>query len=74
MAGPRTCRNPRRNPPPGGEDELASGPSEAPNKGSNTPTPSPLVFRAQTPAQALTLSSNEGLFQQFIKAYLENQN
>ena len=76
MAGPRTRRSPRRNPPPGGEDELAGGPPGAPTKGSNTPTPSPPVSRAQTPAsaQAPTLLSNEGLFQQFIKAYLENQN
>ena len=52
MAGPRSRRSPRRNPPPGGEDELAGGPPGAPTEGSNTPTPSPPVSRAQTPADA----------------------
>ena len=52
MAGPRIRRNPRRNPPPGGEDEFAGGPSGAPTKGSNTHTPSPPVSWAQTPADA----------------------
>ena len=76
MAGPRTCRNPRHNLPLGGKDELEGGPPEAPTKGSNTPTPSPPASRAQTPAsaQAPAPPSNEGLFQQFMKAYLENQN
>ena len=76
MAGPRTRHSPRRNPFPGSEDELAGGPPGALTKGSNTPTPSPPASRAQTPAsaQAPALPSNEGLFQQFIKAYLENQN
>ena len=76
MARPRIRRSPRRNPLPGGEDELARGPPGASTKGSNTPTPSSPASRAQTPAsaQASTSSSNKGLFQQFIKAYLENQN
>ena len=76
MAGPRICRSPRRNPPIGGEDELAGGPSEASIEGSNTPTPFPPVSRAQSPAsaQAPAPPSNEGLFQQFMKTYLENQN
>ena len=76
MAGPRTRRSPRRNPPPGGEDELARGLPGAYTEGSNTPTPSPPVSRAPTPAsaQAPAPPSNEGLFQQFMKAYLENQN
>ena len=76
MAGPRSRRSPRRNPPPGGEDELTGGPPGAPTEGSNTPTPSPPASRAQTPAsaQAPAPPSNEGLFQQFMKAYLENQN
>ena len=52
MAGLRTRRSPRRNPPQGGEDELVGGPPEAPTKGSNTPTPSPPTSRAQTPASA----------------------
>ena len=54
MAGPRSRRSPRRNPPPGGEDELAGGLPGAPTKGSNTPTPYPPVFWAQTPADAPT--------------------
>ena len=76
MAGPRTRRSPRRNPPPGGEDELVGGPPGAPIEGSNTPTPSPPASWAQTLAstQALAPPSNERLFQQFMKAYLENQN
>ena len=44
MAGPRT----RRNPPLGGEDELAGAPTE----GNSTPSPSPVVSQAQTPAPA----------------------
>ena len=76
MAGPRTRCSLRRNLPPGGENELAGGLPGAPTKGSNTPTPSPPASRAQTPAsaQASAPPSNEGLFQQFMKAYLENQN
>ena len=54
MAGPRTRRSPCRNPPSGGEDELAGGPPGALTEGSNTPTPFPPVSRAQTPADALT--------------------
>ena len=50
MARPRARRSSRRNPPPGGEDELAEGPPETLNKGSNTPTPSLLLSRVQTPA------------------------
>ena len=76
MVGPRTRRSLCRNPPLGGEDELTRGPPEASTKGSNTPTSSPPVSRAQTPgsAQAPALPSNKKLFQQFIKAYLKNQN
>ena len=44
MAGPRT----RRNPPLGGEDELAGAPTE----GNSTPSPSPVVSQAPAPAQA----------------------
>ena len=75
MAGPHTRRNPHRNPPPGSEDELTEGPSGAPTEGSNTPTPSTPASPAQTPAsaQAPAPSSNKGLFQKFMKAYLENQ-
>ena len=52
MAGPRIRRSLWRNPPPGGEDELVRSPPGAPTKGSNTPTPSPPVSWAQTPADA----------------------
>ena len=73
MAGPYTRRSPCRNLPPNGEDELTSGLPGASTKGSNTPIFFPPVSRAQTPTQAPILLSNEGLFQQFMKAYLENQ-
>ena len=49
MAGPYTRHNLYRNSPPGGKDELAGSPPGAPTKDSNTPTPSPAVFWAQTP-------------------------
>ena len=52
MIGPRTCRSPRRNLPPGGEDELIKGLLEAPTEGSNTPTPSLPISWAQIPACA----------------------
>ena len=76
MAGPHTCRSPCRNPPPGREDKLARNLPGAPTEDSNTPTPSPAVSRAHTPtpAPAPAPSSKKGLFQQFIKAYLENEN
>ena len=76
MAEPRTCRSLRYNPLPDDEDELVGGLLEVRIKSSNTPTPSIPVSRAQTPAsaQALALLSNKGLFQEFMKAYLENQN
>ena len=76
MAGPRTCCSFCPNPPPSGKDELVEGLPRAPTKGSNSPTLSLPASRAQTPAsaQAPTLSSNEGLFQQFLKAYLEIEN
>ena len=76
MVGPRTYCSLCRNPPPGGKDELIGGPTGAPTKGSNIPTPSPPTSRAQTPtsAQVLAPLSNKGFFQQFMKAYLENQN
>ena len=76
MAGPRICRCPCRNPPPNGEDKLVGDLLGAPTEGSNTPTTSPPVSRAQTPAfaQALAPPFNERFFQQFMKAYLENQN
>ena len=68
MAGPRTRRSPHRNPPPGGEDEVAGGPPGAPTEVNNTPTYSPAVSWAPTPAPP---STNE-LFKWFIKTYLES--
>ena len=57
-------RSPRRNLPPGGEEEFTRGPPGASTKDSNTFTPSPAVFWAQTPASApvLDLPSNKELF------------
>ena len=66
MVRPRTCHSPRRNPPPGSEDE--GGPPGAPTKGSHTPTHSSAVSWAPT----LALPSNDELFKQFMKAYLES--
>ena len=66
MARPRTCRNPRRNPPPDGKDE--GGPPRTPTKGSNTSTYSLAVIRTLTPAP----TSTNKLFKRFMKAYLES--
>ena len=52
MIGPRICRSSYCNLLLGGENELAGGPPGASTKGSNTLTPSPSVFPAQTPADA----------------------
>ena len=68
MVGPRTPRNPCRNPPLGGKDELTEGPLRAPPKGSNTSTHFLAVSRALTLAPP---STNE-LFKQFMKAYLKS--
>ena len=54
--------------PPTGEDELANA---APTEGNSTPTPTPAVSCAPTPASAIAPSSDNKLFKQFIKAYLE---
>ena len=74
MAGPRAHRNPRRNTPPAGEDELAGA---APTEGSGTPTLTPVVSRAPNPAlttaPAVAPSLDNKLFKQFMKAYLEAQ-
>ena len=87
MARPTACRSPCQNPPLTGKDELAGaalGP--APTEGSNTSTPAPAVSRvpipaptdvsvaAPSPALALTATapfSDNELFKQFMKAYLE---
>ena len=74
MAGPCAYCSPRRNPPPAGKDKLAGAAS---TKGSGTLTPTPVVSRALTPAPAtspaVAPSSDNKLFQQFMKAYLEAQ-
>ena len=74
MAGPYACRSSCWNLLPVNEDELAGA---APTEGSGTPTPTPIVSRApiSTPAIAFTAapSSNNKLFKQFIKPYLEAQ-
>ena len=67
MAKARTCRSPRRNTPPSGEDKLTKGPPGALNKSSNIPTSSPPVSRAQTPAQPPVLSSSKELYHQLLK-------
>ena len=78
MTGPRTCRSPHRNLPPGGKNKLAGGPPEAPTKGSNTPTPSLPISQAQTLADvsAPTPTPSGGIYidvdlQKAIKLALE---
>ena len=72
MARSCVCRSPSQNPSPAGKDELAGA---APTEGSGTPTTTPVVSRASTPAPvtvlAAALSSDNKLFKQLMKAYLE---
>ena len=74
MARPLASRNPCQNPPSTAKGELAGA---APIEGNGTPTPTPVVSRAPTPALAITSavapSLDNKLFKQFIKAYLEAQ-
>ena len=74
MAGPYIHHSSCRNFSPAGEDKLASA---APNEGSGTPTRTPIVLRVSFPAltatPTATLSLDNELFKQFIKAYLEAQ-
>ena len=74
MAGTRACRSPCRNFLPANKDKLAGA---ALTKGSNTATPTPVVSCTPTPALAtaptIAPSSNNKLFKQFMKAYLEAQ-
>ena len=74
MAGPCTCRSPCHNSRPVGKDELAG---VAPTEGIGTPTPTPVVLPAPTLTPATTpavaLSSDNELFKQFMKAYLQAQ-
>ena len=89
MARPFARRSSCRNPLLTGKDELAGvalGP--APTKNSDNSIPAPVVSRVPTPAPskapiaspsqafalaATALSSDNELFNQFIKAYLEAQ-
>ena len=68
MARPYTCYSSCRNPLPAVEDELANA---APTEGSSTSTPSPAVSCTSTPIPTIALSSDNKLFKQFMKAYLE---
>ena len=74
MAGTRACPSFYQNFSLIGKDELAGS---APTKGNSTPTPTSVISRASTPvlttASAVTLSSHNKLFMQFMKAYLEAQ-
>ena len=76
MAGLHIYRSPRCNLLLGGEDKLAKSLLGALTKGNNTSTPFLAISWAQTlfPTLTPTPPSNKGLFQQFMKAYLENQN
>ena len=60
MAGPRAHYNPCHNLLPGGKDELARG---AFTKSNNIHTLIPTTSYAPTPAPALALLFNNGLFQ-----------
>ena len=89
MARPPARRSPCWNAPPTGKYELAgAAPGPAPTEGSDTFTLAPAVSRVPTPTPsdalvaALSLSpalaatvpsSDNKLFKQFIKAYLEAQ-
>ena len=72
MAGPRACRSPCQYPCPISEDELADA---APTEGSGTPTSTAVVSCAPNPAPATAPAvapcSDNKLFKQFMKAYLE---
>ena len=57
MVGPHTCWSLCRNPLSSSENKLAEDLPGAPNKGSNTPTLFLPVSWAQTPAEALALTS-----------------
>ena len=74
MARTCACRSPCRNPPPANEDEFAGA---APIEGSGTSISTPVMSRVSTPAPAIApapaLSSDNKLFNQFMKAYLEAQ-
>ena len=72
MAGPCAYHSPCRNFSPAGEDELAGA---TPTEGSGTPISILIISHAPIPALATALavapSSDNELFKQFMKAYLE---
>ena len=74
MTGPYIRQSLCSNLPLSGEDELVKGLPRAPTEGSNTHTPIPAALHALTLVLALAPSSNDELFQQFMKVYLENEN
>ena len=74
MAGLCACRSLCQNPSPIGKDELVGA---APIEESGTPTPTPVMSRASTPAPATAFFVasylDNGLFKQFINTYFEAQ-
>ena len=72
MAGPCICHSSCQNPLPAGKDKFAS---TAPIEGNNTPALTLVMSYATTLALAIALaaalSSDNKLFKQFMKAYLE---
>ena len=70
MAGSYACCNFCWNPSLTAKDKLASA---APTKDSSTPTPTSAVSHALTTAPAIAPFSDNKLFKQFIKAYLDLQ-
>ena len=67
-----TCRSLCRNFPSDSKDELIRDLLKALNEGSDTHTPIPATSHAFILTPAPTPLSNNGLFQQFMKTYLEN--
>ena len=72
MAGPCTYRISRCNSPLNNEDKIAEGSPEASTKSNNIHTPTPAALHIHTLIPASAPPSNNELFQQFMKAYLEN--
>lgn len=71
MADPQACYSSRQNSSLSGKDKLAGGTLI---EDSNTHTPTIAMLCAFTLILALAPLFNNELFQQFIKAYLDNQN
>ena len=77
MAGPCACRSPHWNPLSAGKDKLAGAAQRAPINGSKISTHTPAISFVPNTTVAIapiaSLSSDNELFKQFIKAYLEPQ-